>query len=157
LVQNLGRFYARHRNLYQEYLHHLPSPAAKRHIHYVSDMPQAHLVPAYQRADVFVYPSVWDEPFGMPLVEAMACGVPVVSPRSGGIPEFVKDGENGLLVERGNADALGQALMEVLANPERRQRMGQKGRKLVDASLTWQHVARNFLTSIEAVEASAYA
>src|SRR3990167_8745320 len=54
------------------------------------------LVKFYSRADVFVAPSVWDEPLGLAILEAMACETPVVVTRKGGIPLAVKDGKNGL-------------------------------------------------------------
>jgi starch synthase len=71
----------------------------------------------------------------------MACGTPVVASRVGGIPEVVLDGETGWLVEPGDATALGQALREALADPERARRMGEAGRRRVEAQFAWDRIA----------------
>lgn len=67
------------------------------------------------------------------LLEGMACGLPLVSTRLSGIPEIVVDGENGLLVEPGDADALAGALEAVLDDPARAAAMGEAGRKRAEA------------------------
>lgn len=65
------------------------------------------------------------------ILEAMACELPVVAPRVGGIPELVRDGENGILFETRNAEELSEALVATLSNESRRLGMGRKGRELV--------------------------
>ena len=94
----------------------------------------------YSHAAVFVCPSIY-EPFGLINLEAMACGTPVVASRVGGIPEVVVDGETGRLVEPGDVAALGQALRETLADPERARRMGEAGRGRVEAHFSWDRIA----------------
>lgn len=64
----------------------------------------------------------------MSLLEAMACGKPVVGTRIGGVSEVVDDGVNGLLVEPGDVDGLTNALLMLLRDPALRARMGQAGR-----------------------------
>ena len=95
----------------------------------------------YRKADVFVFPSVWNEPFGLPTIEAMASGLPIVATRGGGTPEFLKDGVSGILVDRGNFQALAEAISKLLIDPQLRTRMGEAGRALVLKSLTWDRVA----------------
>ena len=95
----------------------------------------------YRKADVFVFPSVWNEPFGMPITEAMASGLPVVSTRGGAIPEFVKEGVSGLLVDRGNSEDLAEGLSKVLSDQKLRHMMGEAGRAHVLKSKTWEIVA----------------
>jgi len=86
-------------------------------------------VPDLLRAsDLLVLPSV-DEPFGRALIEAMAAELPVVATRSGGVPEIVVDGDTGLLVPPGDPEALGEAIAELLGEPERARELGRAGRR----------------------------
>ena len=93
----------------------------------------------YARAGVFVFPSLWHEPFGIPVIEAMAAGLPVVATRGGALPEIVIHGETGLLVDRGDAEGLSAAIATLLANPDLRARMGAAGRERVRNLFTWDH------------------
>ena len=87
---------------------------------------------ALSRADLFVLPSFAE---GVPVVlmEAMAAGVPVVTTQIAGIPELVAQGDSGLLVPPGNAQALQDAIGTLLADPVRRKAMGETGRARVAA------------------------
>jgi glycosyltransferase involved in cell wall biosynthesis len=80
--------------------------------------------------DLVVHPARM-EGLGVSLLEAAACGVPLVASRAGGIPEIVHDGLNGRLVEPGDSEALAGALGELLDYPERRRAFGAAGRRLV--------------------------
>jgi glycosyltransferase involved in cell wall biosynthesis len=77
--------------------------------------------------DVFALPTLAD---ALPtvLAEAAAAGVPIVASAVGGVPEMCMDGRNGLLVPTGDAPALGDACVRLLADPELRSRMGAAGR-----------------------------
>jgi len=83
-------------------------------------------------ADVFVLPSVWEEAFAFTLLEAMACGCPVVATRIGAIPECVVDGVTGILVPPRDARAAADAILKLLDDEELRLRMGAAGRKRVE-------------------------
>jgi glycosyltransferase involved in cell wall biosynthesis len=103
-------------------------------------------VPALIAAvDVLVLPS-WIE--GLPLVvlEAMAAGVPVVATAVGGTAEALVDGETGLLVPPRDVDALGRALDELLADPERARRLGEAGRRRVREQFDAESTARRVLS-----------
>jgi L-malate glycosyltransferase len=84
-------------------------------------------VPVLQAGDVFVQASD-SESFGLAALEAQACGVPVVSTRVGGVPEVIDDGENGLLAPPGDADALAAAVISLLEDRARWQRMSESSR-----------------------------
>jgi alpha-maltose-1-phosphate synthase len=115
--------------------------AGRPEIRWINAMlPVPEVVQLYSHAAVFVCPSIY-EPFGLINLEAMACGTPVVASRVGGIPEVVVDGETGWLVEPGDATALGQALREALADPERAGRVGEAGRRRVEAQFAWDRIA----------------
>ena len=97
----------------------------------------------YARAGIFVFPSLWHEPFGIPVIEAMAAGLPVVATRGGALPEVIVDGETGILVERGDSEGLAAAICKLLADPHLRERMGAAGRRRVRQLFTWDRsVAR---------------
>jgi len=98
------------------------------------------VVQLYSHAAVFCCPSVY-EPFGIINLEAMACETAVVASAVGGILEVVVDGETGLLVPPAKPDALVGALTRLLNDPDMRRRMGQAGRRRVEAQFSWASVA----------------
>jgi glycosyltransferase involved in cell wall biosynthesis len=118
----------------------LPSEVAAR-VEFAGELPYFDVEKEYRTADVCVCPSVWEEPFGLPAAEAMACGVPVVASRSGGLSEVVADNVTGLLVERGDAEGLSNALISLLSDAPRREQMGQEAAERVRRLFTWEKVA----------------
>jgi spore coat protein SA len=95
-------------------------------------------------ARLLVNPS-FSETFGMPLIEAMGQGLPVVATDVGGVPEIVRDGVNGLLVPPNDPHALAQAMIAVLSDEERAEQMGAAGRASVIERFTWEHVIERYL------------
>lgn len=81
--------------------------------------------------DVLSVPATYDEPKGIFLLEAMACGVPVVQPRRGGFTEVVEKTKGGLLVEKDSPEALAEGLFEIYQNASLRNELGQNGFKAV--------------------------
>jgi alpha-maltose-1-phosphate synthase len=119
--------------------------AGRAEIRWIDAMlPVPEVVELYSHAAVFVCPSIY-EPFGLINLEAMACGTPVVASRVGGIPEVVVDGETGWLVAPGDPAALAGALREALADPGRARRMGEAGRRRVEAQFSWDRIAARTL------------
>lgn len=101
------------------------------------------LIREYQRAAVLVLPSLTDaESFGMVLAEANACGTPVVGSRIGGIPDFVHDGDNGLLARPGDAHDLADQLQIILGDPAQARAMGRRGRQRVERDHDWDDLGR---------------
>jgi glycosyltransferase involved in cell wall biosynthesis len=96
---------------------------------------------AYHRADVFAMPSQCKEPFGLPLAEAMASGLPCVGTRAGGIPDILADKVTGLLVERGDVAALADALQRLGSDDDMRKRMGRLGRRRAEEYFDWSVAA----------------
>jgi len=80
--------------------------------------------------DLLVHPATM-EGLGVSLLQTASAGVPIVASRAGGIPEAVRDGENGILVPPGDVGALGEAVGSLLADPERRRALGGRGRALM--------------------------
>jgi N-acetyl-alpha-D-glucosaminyl L-malate synthase BshA len=85
---------------------------------------QQDLVPWLSSADLFLLPSS-QESFGLAALEAMACGVPVIASRVGGIPEVINDGETGLLADPADAEAMARHAVALLEQPLRREAMGR--------------------------------
>ena len=94
----------------------------------------------YKIAEVCVVPSIWDEPLGLVILEAMAMETPVVASRKGGIPLAVKDGYNGLLIRPRSAKAIYQAVNKILDDDELRRSMGQAARRTVEEKFDWAKV-----------------
>ncbi|SES83842.1 N-acetyl-alpha-D-glucosaminyl L-malate synthase BshA [Anaerobranca gottschalkii] len=89
---------------------------------------QANIIPFLSVADLLLLPSE-QESFGLVALEAMACNVPVVGSKVGGLPEVIKDGDNGYLVEVGNIGLFVQKSLAILTNDNLREIMGNKGRE----------------------------
>jgi glycogen synthase len=83
---------------------------------------------AYERADVVLFPVRWQEPFGLVPIEAMGLGRPVVSTARGGSAEFLRDGENALVSEPGDAQGLAGAITRLASDPQLRERLLRGGR-----------------------------
>ncbi len=108
------------------------------------------LVRRYAQANLFVYPSRHE---GMPnaVLEAMACGLPVLASQIAGNEELVAHKETGLLVPAEDANALQAALSELLPDSATRQRMGTAARKRVEAQYSWQRVTKEYLELMQRV------
>lgn len=105
--------------------------------------PLADLPQVMNALDVFVLPSrttpSWKEQFGRVIIEANACGVPVIGTRSGAISDVI--GEAGIVVPERSPDALADALMQLREDLGRAGKMGERGRWQVETLYTWQRVA----------------
>ena len=88
------------------------------------------------QASALILPSLWYENFPRTLVEAFACGLPVLASRIGALAELVEDGVTGLLVEPGNAAAWAAKMQWALENPERMAQMGRAARALYERRYT---------------------
>lgn len=92
--------------------------------------------------DLTVVPSV-EEPLGLVALESMAAGTPVVASDTGGLPEIVRSGENGLLVPPKNPQALAEAIIKMATSSEaERQRLGENGRRMVQEEFDPQLLTR---------------
>jgi glycosyltransferase involved in cell wall biosynthesis len=105
-------------------------------------------IPDYlQLADIAVLPSMWEEPFGLTVVEAMAAGLPLITTRSGGIPEICEG--VATIVERDDiVNNLAQAILDLYEHPEKRKQMAAaslKRAKLFDK----ETYAKNFFEALE--------
>jgi glycosyltransferase involved in cell wall biosynthesis len=111
------------------------------------------LATVYNAADAFVIPSL-EEAFGQTALESLACARPVVGFNVGGIPDMVRDGETGLLVERGDAVGLAKALDQLLQDREMREQMGANARKLVLSQFSFEKNAASYLELYQSMKGS---
>jgi glycosyltransferase involved in cell wall biosynthesis len=116
------------------------SPEARTRTRILGSVSQERLPDLYRSASVLVAPSLIEEPFGLPLVEAMACGVPVVASRAGGMAGIVADGETGRLVPRSDLAALAEAISKILLDRELARSMGMAASRVAQERFSWQHV-----------------
>jgi glycosyltransferase involved in cell wall biosynthesis len=111
-------------------------------VHFTGFVPAADMPALMRSADVLVCPSAY-EPFGVPVVEAMACGVPVVASSAGGMVDTVVHDVTGLLVSSVSPVTLGQAIRNVLRQGVLRRGMGLAGRARATSRYAWDRVARD--------------
>ncbi len=112
--------------------------------HHVRLLGQAHNVPEWLNiCEFFVQPSI-EEGFGLVFVEAGACRKAVVATAVGGIKDIVVDGETGLLVAPGDADALAAAMDSLLLSPERASALGEAGLQRIQASFSLDSMAAKY-------------
>jgi glycosyltransferase involved in cell wall biosynthesis len=102
------------------------------------------IVECYRQADIFVTATTWE---GMPntVLEAMACGLPIVGTRASGLQELVREGINGHLVDLNDTFTMAERLAELIANPYERRRMGKESRKIAEQEFDWEYIAEQYV------------
>jgi glycosyltransferase involved in cell wall biosynthesis len=121
-----------------------------RNCNVAGQVPVSQIGHFYKRASVFCLPTT-REAFGIAFIEAFAHKLPVVAPRFGPIPDFVRDGENGYLVEPGNTEQLADRLCDLLNDPRKCEQFGENGYRLVQEKYNWRKVGAMFRENIERV------
>lgn len=101
----------------------------------------------YWECDVYVQPSII-EPYGIAVLEAMACGKPVIGTKVGGMQDTIKDDKTGFLVEPGNAEELADRIM-ILKDENKRAVMGKRAREWVVDNFDWMVVGKGYQEVIE--------
>ena len=127
----------RKNNLYD----HLAIPSL--HLDYETQVPEFYRYLADKKG-VFINPALI-EPFGLTIIEAMACGVPVVATKHGGPSEIIKDGENGFLVDPKNSKEMSKKIRMILNDSKLWHKFSEKGRKHVRMNYTWTATAKKYL------------
>jgi glycosyltransferase involved in cell wall biosynthesis len=102
------------------------------------------LIEHYHRADIFVTATTWE---GMPntVIEAMACGLPVVGTQAPGMDQLVDEGKNGYLVPVKDAAALADRIRRLINNPYERRRMGRESRKIAERQFSWDFITKQYV------------
>ncbi len=98
----------------------------------------------YNRCDVTIVPSLWEEPFGITAVEALACGIPVIASDSGALPAIVKDGESGLIFRAGDEKVLADRIRHLLKTPKIVAQMKTAARERAVKVFSWDRIIEEF-------------
>lgn len=107
----------------------------------------------FRDADIFIMPTLF-EAFGLVAVEAMAYSLPVVASNEGSLPDIIRNGETGLIVEKGNPAALAAAIEKLLRNPKSRLQFGSAGERRFRSNYTLHHWEMRFADVLtECIEA----
>ena len=115
-------------------------------------VPEEELIELYSACDLVVLPSYTRaEGFGMVLLEAQACGTPVIGSNVGGISCAIKDGETGLLVPPKDTQRLSRAITDLLEDDALMRKMGLEGMKRVRDEFTWEKSTQTYYSILSEV------
>ena len=115
-------------------------------IYIVSEIPQNEIPYWLSASDIFVFPT-YNEGLPNALMEAMACGLPVIATKVGGIPEVVRDGQNGILIDKKSVISIEHSIEKLINNKNMCKKMGEYGRTIIEENFSWDSSAKK-LTEI---------
>lgn len=118
-------------------------------VDFAGRVPRERLVAIYQSHDIFVFPSIWKEPFGLTHLEAMACGTPVISTANGGQGEFLRDGRNALVFKEADANSLEACIQKLITDRELAERISREARVTVETGYTLERYVKELLGFLE--------
>ena len=107
-------------------------------------VPPSEVSDIYLLGDIFCGPSLWDEAFGLVFAEASASGLAVIGSKRGGIPEIIKDGQTGLLINKPeDPSEIAQKIISFIDSPQDRQKFGEAARRYMEEKFSWDRVAND--------------
>ncbi|MGE5680161.1 MAG: glycosyltransferase family 4 protein [Bacillota bacterium] len=139
VIKDLAHFY--HGKDYFTFIKSKIKPELQDRVRFLGSVDHTKLPEYYRNSDIFVFPSVWNEPFGIPVVEAMASCLPVIAAKSGGITEILDNGTYGLTVECSNTLQLAGALELLLTDNDLMNRFAKAGKCRAEESFSWKYIA----------------
>jgi glycosyltransferase involved in cell wall biosynthesis len=132
---------------YTQQVKNLLTPSAARRVMFAGEVEYSQMNAEYAQGDVFVHPSVWNDPSPLTIGEAMSAGLPAVVTRVGGQPEIV--GDSGLLVPPNDPQSLANALLSLVTDEPLRQRMSLAARQRAVQKFDWSRMASELLSLYE--------
>ncbi|MCE7697681.1 MAG: glycosyltransferase family 4 protein [Methanobacterium paludis] len=122
----------------------------KKNVEILKNVPDKDLLKLYNSSDLFVLPSVVDsqgntEGLGVVLLEAMACGLPVIGSDIGGIPDIIQDGKTGLLVPEKDVDGLFKSIIILIEDEDLRKKIALSGHNMVIEKFSWSKIAEKYI------------
>jgi glycosyltransferase involved in cell wall biosynthesis len=112
----------------------------QQHVEFAGPVPREQMPSVYQAHDILVFPSTWDEPFSIGLLEALSSGLAVVGTATGGSAEILRDGFNALVFPREDGRACAERILRMLDNTELFQNIRQNGRRTVEMEFCLQRM-----------------
>jgi glycosyltransferase involved in cell wall biosynthesis len=136
-----------------KYLDYLRNISNNKQVKFIENPSDNEIINLYENASCFVLPSTHKdylgykhkktELFGLVLIEAMACGTPVIASSAASLPELIRDGYNGYIFEDSNVNSLRKKMLTIINDPKLIQKMGLNGRKLVEDKFNWSVISKN--------------
>ena len=118
---------------YEEHLKNLVSTfGLERKVRFTGFILREHLPKIYQSHDILIFPSIWDEPFGITLLEAMASGLSIVATANGGSAEILKNEVNSLVFPKEDAHECANNLLKLIENQDLNEKIRLSGRQMVE-------------------------
>lgn len=131
-----------------EYLEHLKqlsqSLNVEKQVLFLGNIDNKELPDYLNMGDIFIQPTIGNEAFGITVIEAMACNLPVIASYNGGMKDIVIEGENGLFFEKGNIESLKKSLEELIKEKDT-----MKPREYVVKYFTWENTVNQLLNQID--------
>jgi len=124
-------------------------------VYFLRGVPHHRLLELYAASDVFVLPSL-SEGFPKVVLEAMACGKPVIATNVGGVPEVIISGQSGIIVGPRDSQKLADAIIQVFSDSQLADKMGVQGRRIVEKYFTWEVTAKETIKVYEKILDSAH-
>lgn len=140
-VRAAGYLSPAHRTWLDQLRQRLAADGLDRQFRYVGELTEQEKSQFLMEIDVLCVPTAYPEPKGIYVLEALAAGKAVVVPNHGAFPELIEKTGGGVLVEPGNADALANAVADLVEDPMRLRELGERGRQAVVAAFTEDHMA----------------
>jgi teichuronic acid biosynthesis glycosyltransferase TuaC len=151
LLKSFAKLASSHQNLYlimvgtgseqKKIENFIASATLEKRIFMTGGVPHGKVSGWLNAADIFVLPT-YSEGLPNALLEAIACGLPVVATRAGGIPEVVEDGKSGILINPRDCDSLSAAIKYLLDNEAAADTMGIAGKQYVETNFSWERNAQ---------------
>jgi len=137
-------------NYYEELVE---SSDLQERVFFLGLLDRGRVIRFYKKCQIFVS-AFENEPFGLSAVEAMAMGKPVVVPRTGAMPELIKDGFNGIMVEAGSEVAMSGAILRLLGDKSLRDELGSQARNSVKVKYRWDNISGSYLSQFRNLTSS---
>jgi len=115
----------------------------EEHVKFEGFVPYSNMPSYYKRSDVFCFPTL-GEPFGKAVIEAMACGKPVIATNAGGPAEIIQDEVDGILVPPSNPEAIALQITRLIEDKNERRRLGERARETAVNRFSWSTIAEKY-------------